>query len=177
MKKITALLTVALMTVVCLTFTACNKDSNIAYTLDGTWKGDMYIWYGEYESSYSIIEFNQNDGFYSGTGYWTDFYDSNYWGSYNYRPTRKFSWTVNNGNIYISFYDGSSSITIYDYSISDNYFRGTMNAANGNKVTFSLSKYGRSNYNWNDYYYNDKANTSIGSVSSDSIKPRVDVKK
>lgn len=172
MKKFTAFLTVALMTIVCLSFTSCDKDSDIAYTLDGTWKGDMYIWYGEYESSYSIIDFDQ-EGLYSGTGSWTDFYD-HYWGSYNYRPTRRFSWTVNNGNIYIKFYDGSSPITIYDYSISNNYFRGTMDAANGNRVSFSLSKYG-SDYHWNDYYY-DETNTSIGSVSSDSIKPRVDVK-
>lgn len=176
MKKISSILMIAVMAIISLSFTSCDKDSDIAYTLDGTWKGDMYIWYGNYESSYSIIEFDQNDGWYSGTGYWTDFYDGNYWGTNNYRPSRKFSWTVRNSNIYINFYDGSSSITIYNYTITDNYFRGTMDAANGNRVTFNLSKYG-SSYNWNDYYYNE-TNTSIGSVTSstDSIKPRVYVK-
>lgn len=163
------------MTIVCLSFTSCDKDADRAYTLDGVWKGNMYIWYGEYESSYSIIEFDQ----YSitsnyGTGYWIDYYDGNYWNGYNYRPYRTFSWSVNNGTIYIRFNDGSSEVTIYDYSLSDNYFSGTMNAANGNKVSFTLSKYGNA-YKWNDYNYSESP-ASIDKVNSDSIHPMVMIK-
>ncbi len=175
MKKISSILMIAVMAIISLSFTSCDKDSEVAYTLDGTWKGNMYIYYGSYESVYSIIEFDQNDGLYSGTGYWTDFYDNNYWGNYSYRPSTRFNWTVRNGNIYITFADGSSDVIIYNYSISDNYFRGTIEAANGNKADFSLTKYG-SSYNWRDYYYNETP-TGIDSVTStsDSIMPKREV--
>ncbi len=172
MKKLTSFLTVALMTIVCLSFTSCDKDADRAYTLDGVWKGNMYIWYGDYESTYSIIEFDQESITANyGTGRWIDYYDTNYWSGHNYTPSRRFEWSVRNGNIYISFYDGSSNITIYNYTLSDNYFSGTMDAANGNRVTFSLSKYGNA-YNWNDYSY-DKTPASMGAASTDSIKPQV----
>ena len=41
MKKFTSFLTVALMALMSLTFTSCDEDSDIAYTLDGTWSGYM----------------------------------------------------------------------------------------------------------------------------------------
>lgn len=75
MKKFTSFLTVALMALMSLTFTSCDEDSDIAYTLDGTWKGNMYVEYGGYDATYTVIRFDQNDGFYSGTGYWIDYYD------------------------------------------------------------------------------------------------------
>lgn len=43
MKKISSILMIAVMAIISLSFTSCDKDSDIAYTLDGTWKGDMYI--------------------------------------------------------------------------------------------------------------------------------------
>lgn len=175
MKKLSSIFMVALVAFFTLSFTSCDKDSEVAYTLDGTWKGYMYIYYGSYQSTYSIIEFDQNDGLYSGTGYWTDFYEDYSWSGKNYRPTSRFNWTVRNGNIYISFLDGSSDVTIYNYSINDNYFRGTIEAANGNKADFSLTKYG-SSYNWRDYYYSETSNTVDSVTSSNvSIMPKREV--
>ncbi len=175
MKKLSSFLMIALVAVISLSFTSCDKDSEVAYTLDGTWKGNMYIQYGAYESTYSIIEFDQNDGLYSGTGYWTDFYGSSYWNGKAYRPTSSFRWTVRNGNIYITFNDGSSDVVIYDYRISDNYFTGVIEANNGNRASFSLTKYG-STYNWRDYYYSESP-TEVGTVTSgtDSIQPKREV--
>ena len=43
------------------TFTSCDEDEDIAYTLDGTWEGNIYVshkWDGHYyDASYSYIYF------------------------------------------------------------------------------------------------------------------------
>lgn len=66
MKKFTTLLTMAFIALMSISFTSCDDDSDIAYTLDGTWKGNMLV--ENRNALYSVIRFDQNDGFYSGTG-------------------------------------------------------------------------------------------------------------
>lgn len=46
MKKFTTLLTMAFIALMSISFTSCDDDSDIAYTLDGTWKGNMLVEYG-----------------------------------------------------------------------------------------------------------------------------------
>ena len=62
MKKFTTLLTMAFIALMSISFTSCDDDSDIAYTLDGTWKGNMLVEYGNYDATYSVIRFDQNDG-------------------------------------------------------------------------------------------------------------------
>ena len=63
MKKFTTLLTMAFIALMSISFTSCDDDSDIAYTLDGTWKGNMLVEYGNRNALYSVIRFDQNDGF------------------------------------------------------------------------------------------------------------------
>lgn len=63
MKKFTTLLTMAFIALMSISFTSCDDDSDIAYTLDGTWKGNMLVEYGNQKALYSVIRFDQNDGF------------------------------------------------------------------------------------------------------------------
>lgn len=55
MKKFTTLLTMAFIALMSISFTSCDDDSDIAYTLDGTWKGNMLVEYGNYSALYSVI--------------------------------------------------------------------------------------------------------------------------
>lgn len=43
MKKFTTLLTMAFIALMSISFTSCDDDSDIAYTLDGTWTGNMFV--------------------------------------------------------------------------------------------------------------------------------------
>ena len=58
MKKMFTMLMMAMMALMALTFTSC-EDEYIANTLEGTWKGNMYIssnWNGRtYDATYSDI--------------------------------------------------------------------------------------------------------------------------
>lgn len=60
MKKFTTLLTMAFIALMSISFTSCDDDSDIAYTLDGTWKGNMLVEYGNHNALYSVIRFDQN---------------------------------------------------------------------------------------------------------------------
>ena len=148
MKKFTTLLTMAFIALMSISLTSCDEDSDIAYTLDGTWRGNMYVQYGNVDATYSVIRFDQNDGIYSGTGYWIDYFDRNYWHGNNYIANR-ITWTVRNRNIYITLLDENSNVVIYDYALGDRKFSGYVEADNGNRAYFELS---RDSYNWRDDY-------------------------
>ena len=185
MKKFTTLLTMAFIALMSISLTSCDEDSDIAYTLDGTWRGNMYVQYGNVDATYSVIRFDQNDGIYSGTGYWIDYFDRNYWHGNNYIANR-IAWTVRNRNIYITLLDENSDVVIYDYALGDRKFSGYVEADNGNRAYFELS---RDSYNWRDDYdwgyskqYSGLENTQIVSrgvkdsgeyvkVAADNQKP------
>ena len=174
MKKFTTLLTMAFIALMSISFTSCDEDSDIAYTLDGTWRGNMYVQYGNVDATYSVIRFDQNDGIYSGTGYWIDYFDRNYWHGNNYIANR-IRWTVRNRNIYITLLDENSNVVIYDYALGDRKFSGYVEADNGNRAYFELS---RDSYNWRDDYdwgyskqYSGLENTQIVSRGAkDSVE-------
>ena len=111
-----------MMAFVSLTLTSCDDDVEIARTLEGTWEGDMYTsayWNGRYyDASYSQVCFLRDPYTYSsGTGYWVDYYDNAYWGSYNY-VTSHIEFTVRNRVINIYFVEDHETVSIYDYSLS-----------------------------------------------------------
>ena len=174
MKKFTTLLTMAFIALMSISFTSCDEDSDIAYTLDGTWRGNMYVQYGNVDATYSVIRFDQNDGIYSGTGYWIDYYQEDYWHGNNYIANR-IRWTVRNRNIYITLLDENSDVVIYDYALGDRKFSGYVEADNGNRAYFELS---RDSYNWRDDYdwgyskqYSGLENTQIVSRGAkDSVE-------
>ena len=174
MKKFTTLLTMAFIALMSISLTSCDEDSDIAYTLDGTWRGNMYVQYGNVDATYSVIRFDQNDGIYSGTGYWIDYFDRNYWHGNNYIANR-IRWTVRNRNIYITLLDENSNVVIYDYALGDRKFSGYVEADNGNRAYFELS---RDSYNWRDDYdwgyskqYSGLENTQIVSRGAkDSVE-------
>ena len=174
MKKFTTLLTMAFIALMSISLTSCDEDSDIAYTLDGTWRGNMYVQYGNVDATYSVIRFDQNDGIYSGTGYWIDYFDRNYWHGNNYIANR-IIWTVRNRNIYITLLDENSNVVIYDYALGDRKFSGYVEADNGNRAYFELS---RDSYNWRDDYdwgyskqYSGLENTQIVSRGAkDSVE-------
>ena len=153
MKKITTLMTLALMAVLSLSFTACDEDDEIAYTLEGTWRGNMYVsseWDGRtYDATYSEICFLRDPYRYSsGSGYWVDHYSNYGWGrSY---VANHIEWNVNYGRIEVYFVEEGTTIFIEDYRLNDSYFEGTIYDGY-NYVDFSLRHV--SSPNWNDYYY------------------------
>lgn len=175
MKKLTTLLTMTLIALMSLTLTSCDKDADIADTLNGTWKGDMYVEKGNYDAVYSVIRFDKTDGWYSGTGYWIDYYQGYYWGGHNYIANR-IDWTVRDGNIYITLRDERTHVVIYDYSLNDRRFSGYIDAQNQNHAYFELSRdsYG---YDWDKYYWGyNKYDSGLGldgiqsRAASDSMK-------
>lgn len=152
MKKFKTLLAMALIAMISLSFTSCDKDAEIAYNLDGgTWRGTMYTYYGGYEATSSVIHFNQNDGWRSGDGYWIDYFSNYYWHNNNYIANH-ISWTVNNGNINIYLEEEGIRVVIYNYVLTDSRFSGVIELSNGERKDFSLYRdnYG---YNWNNYYW------------------------
>jgi hypothetical protein len=58
MKKLYTTLMMAMMAMMTLSLTSCEIDEEIAYDLEGTWKGNMHIIddYGE-ETTYSELTF------------------------------------------------------------------------------------------------------------------------
>ena len=159
MKKFFTLFAMARMA---LAFTSC-EDEEIARTLEGTWKGEMYISTSHsgrtYYSTYTEITFIRDYNSYSsGTGYWVDYY-SNAPRDY---VANHINWTVDNGNIYIRFIEEGTRIEIRDYHLNDNHFSGTL-YDNGNYVDFDMYNVSHpanyyNNYSWgydywDSYYY------------------------
>lgn len=134
-----------------VTLTSCESDEEIAYTLEGTWKGNMYIssYYDgrTYDATYTEITFLKDPYTYSsGNGYWVDYYDSNTpWGSY---VANHIEWTVDWGTIHVYFVEEDTSLDIYDYRLSNDRFYGTIYDGN-NEVDFEL--YHVSSPNWSNY--------------------------
>lgn len=168
MKKLYTTLMMAMMAMMTLSFTSCETDEEIAYTLEGTWTGDMSIedWKG-YSYVSSEITFLKDPYTYSeGSGLWVDYY---YGGGYV--PTH-FNWFVEYGTIYIHFVEDNWDVEIRHYSLSDNHFRGKF--YDGDKeVRFDLYNTSRryeGSYDWDrwgsSHYYTRSAADS--SLSTDS---------
>lgn len=98
-------------------------------------------------------------------GYWVDYYDNNYWGNYNYVASH-IEFTVNNRVITIYFVEDQTSVSIYDYSLSDSYFSGYIELRNGERRHFQLRHitspnwggYDRWGYSYYDGYYYSNEN-------------------
>lgn len=153
MKKLSSYIVMLLMGMATFSFSSCDEDTLIAMTLEGTWQGDMEIYHTyngkNYEATWSEICFEGNPfQWTSGSGYWLDYYPNSPW-SRDY-VANHITWKVNNQIIYIHFVEDNYDIAIHDYSLSDNYFYGTI-WDGATRIDFSLRHV--SSPNWNDYYY------------------------
>jgi hypothetical protein len=164
-----------MMAFVTLSLTSCDDDADIARTLEGTWEGNMYAstYYNNryYDATFSQVCFLRDPYTYSsGIGYWVDYYDNNYWGNYNYVASH-IEFTVRNRVINITFLDDrkKTTVSIYDYSLSDSYFSGYIELRNGERRHFQLrhitspnwggyDRWGYEGYydDYYDYYYSNE---------------------
>ena len=79
MKKFYSIITFVFMAMAAATLTGCDEDSNIAYTIEGIWEGNMYkqgYYDGRYyQSSRTVMQFDRDPYRYtSGAGRWIDYY-------------------------------------------------------------------------------------------------------
>lgn len=176
MKKFTYLFSMLLLLTGSFTLSSCDEDDYIAYKLEGTWRGNMYVQHeynGEtYDAIYSIIEFVRDDYNYdSGHGYWVDYYGSSPWGR-NY-VANHFDWTVSNEIIKIYFIEEHTTIWIEDYHLGNKHFNGVIYDGNA-RVEFELRH--TSSPNWDDYYYDSyyyapKQDGAQRSVATEQARP------
>jgi len=155
MKKLFTLIAATFITV--SLFTSCNDywdndpDYYEAWDLDGIWQGyisnDYYTYrYGSYANWYTEIEFVQTYA-YGGTGTEYDYNSSSR--TYQYDT---FTWTVEDGAIYISYRNSGYVNVIADYDLYNGYFTGNFYAyETGNYLaSFTLEKI--SGWTYYDYY-------------------------
>ena len=139
MRKIyTNTMMVLMLALTMMTFTSCDKDTMLAWDLDGLWSGTIigdyyYDRYGLAGDIYDTeIYFYQNGDFSrGGTGYQVD----------RNRETRRytrynFDWTVRDQRIYIYYNPGATiyhDVVIREYEIYDvgrtSHFRGYLDDA------------------------------------------------
>lgn len=174
------ILTLAIIATAALGFTSC-EDAEIARTLEGTWKGNMYISsrYGghTYDATYTEITFLKDPYTYSsGSGYWCDYYSNAPW---DY-VANHINWTVDYGTIKVHFLEEDSYISISDYRLNNDHFYGTLND-NGRAVDFEL--YHTSSPNWSSYrwgyddWYNDWYDPYYSRTRGDSASDSTTVEK
>ncbi len=192
MKKLMNILTLAMMAFVMTSLTSCDDDEYIARTLEGTWKGDMYVstyWNNQYyDAAYTEICFLRDPYTYaSGDGYWVDYYDRGYWGGRDYIANHIY-WTVDNRNIRIEFIEEVDPrykyLDIYDYRLDNDYFVGSIYVGNQRR-DFSLYHVASPNwgryqwgyyddyYDYYDYYYSNKSALTF-SDDENAIAPKKD---
>lgn len=180
MKKFKTYLTMAIVALVSMTaFTSCDPDDDIAYDLDGIWRGTMYVYHDGHRATESEIEFISNGSFSSsGYGHWVDYYDRGYWGGYDY-IYNDIRWSVNNGVIHVHFVQENTDIFIESYTLTNRYFDGIINDS-GNYIDFRLNRVTSprrgswDNYDdwYGDYYYDYYYYSKGKKPTTDSIPQR-----
>lgn len=173
--------TMMAMMLAALVLVSCDDDQEIAYTLEGTWKGNMYVnsvWDGRtYTSTYSEVTFLRDPYRYSsGDGYWVDYYSNAPW---DY-VANHISWRVDYGEITVYFREENTSVVIRDYRLTDDRFRGWIEDGD-NDVEFNLvhtsspnwNSYNRWGYDgwYDDYYWSRTRSAEADSVGTMTAKP------
>ena len=137
-------------------FTSCRELEDISYSmvLSGQWEGDFGMYYDYVDARGRHYTFNSYDTRLTftpaypyasrGRGTQVDYYD---FGPYEYQYY-KFSWTVENGEIFLSYdYDHQLDTRISDYRMTNDYFSGIFMDTG---TTFRLHKIADF-YNWTPY--------------------------
>lgn len=139
-----------LMALGSFTLTSCDEDDEIAYTLEGLWRGNMYVssyYHGQtYMATYTEINFLRDPYQYAdGDGTWVDYYSNAPFDN----VANHIRWHVNNGVIHVHFLEEGTDISIHDYRLNDNIFRGTIYDGD-TQVDFRMEHI----YSPNDWNYN-----------------------
>ena len=170
MKKLYTTLMMAMMAMMTLSFTSCESDEEIAYDLEGTWRGNMSIAdaYGESYVDSEITFLRYPNSYTEGNGLWADYYGPRDYEVYH------FEWYVDFGTIYIRFSDGAR-VEIRNYSLSSNRFRGRF--WDGDKeVSFELRNSTRkyeNDYTWGGSHYRTRSIAEPGSFTAAPTHPRI----
>ena len=170
MKKLYTTLMMAMMAMMTLSFTSCETDEEIAYDLEGTWRGNMSIAdaYGESYVDSEITFLRYPNSYTEGNGLWADYYGPRDYEVYH------FEWYVDFGTIYIRFSDGAR-VEIRNYSLSSNRFRGRF--WDGDKeVSFELRNSTRkyeNDYTWGGSHYRTRSIAEPGSFTAAPTHPRI----
>lgn len=123
MKKIFNL--VALLGIMTLMLTSCNRDERISWTLDGIWEGEVATEYFSHRWQEVVVQYQSVDiEFYAdswggrGRGIEYDYtgYDTYY--------ACEFYYEVRNGRIYLDYDDGSRMMIDRDYYLTNRVFEG-----------------------------------------------------
>ena len=165
MKKAFSLFSIIAMAGLCLMFTSCSDDdTEEAMHLSGQWQGDWGMYYGYTYPNGDYVEYDSYDTdiiFYPdyeyathGYGYQVDWYRT---GPYQ-RLSYRFSWTINNGVIFLT-YPGypEYNTSIRNYRLSDRHFTGYFTNSTSPFDLLKIQNY----YNWADY---DRLYSSYGYV-------------
>lgn len=181
MKKIYSMRTMAMMAITAMTMSSCDEDIAIATTLEGTWRGDMYVssyWNGrDYYATATEITFNGDPFSWTrGTGYWVDYYSGAPW---DY-VANHIEWHVVNRNIEVYFVEEGTAVVIGDYRLTDNYFSGYIEDGD-NDVEFRLrhidspnwDSYDRWGYDswYGNYYYRTRSDAAAVADTMSTKRP------
>lgn len=152
-------------------FTSCvdPEDTDQSMVLSGEWRGDFGMFYDyidRYGRRYTFDSYDTRLTFipaYSyashGRGTQVDYYDD---GPYEYQYY-KFSWSVRNGNIYLTYdYDPDLNTRISNYRMTSDYFSGVFASSGTTFRLYKIADY----YNWtpyvNIYGYSDRYDWEYG---------------
>lgn len=137
-------------------FTSCLdfEDTNQSMVLSGEWRGDFGMYYNYVDGYGRQYTFDCYDSYltftpaYSyathGRGTQVDYYD---YGPYEYQYY-KFSWSVSDGNIYLTYdYDHQLDVCIRNYRMNNDYFSGTFSISGTSFRLRKIADY----YNWAPY--------------------------
>lgn len=137
-------------------FSSCEdiEDINQSMALSGQWRGDFGMYYNYvdgYGRRYTFDCYDTRITFtpaYSqalhGRGTQVDYYDR---GPYEYQYY-KFSWSINNGILYLTYdYDHELDTRISNYRMTNDYFSGTFSSSGTSFRLYKLADY----YNWTPY--------------------------
>ena len=145
---------ILMMSAFALTSCVDMEDTSQSMALSGEWRGDFGMYYTYVDGRGRHYTFDSYDTRLTfipaythalhGRGTQIDYYE---YGPYEYQYY-KFSWSVNNGNIYLTYdYDHELDTRISNYRMTNDFFSGTF-ASSG--TSFRLCKIA-DYYNWTPY--------------------------
>ena len=145
---------ILMMSAFALTSCVDMEDTNQSMALSGEWRGDFGMYYTYVDGRGRHYTFDSYDTRLTfipayahalhGRGTQVDYYE---YGPYEYQYY-KFSWSVNNGNIYLTYdYDHELDTRISNYRMTNDYFSGTFASSGTSFRLYKIADY----YNWTPY--------------------------
>ena len=145
---------ILMMSAFALTSCVDMEDTSQSMALSGEWRGDFGMYYTYVDGRGRHHTFDSYDTRLTfipayahalhGRGTQVDYYE---YGPYEYQYY-KFSWSVNNGNIYLTYdYDHELDTRISNYRMTNDFFSGTFASSGTSFRLYKIADY----YNWTPY--------------------------